>query len=120
MDHRLGNRVAVDLPIRWAQGGLPRAGRITDFSLSGAFIECGWDARTSPLIILDFPLAQAGPGTPTARVAAHVVRIAARGVGVEWCEFAVSAVAHWIRYQTEQPPLILATTEPVSRPIRAA
>lgn len=121
MDHRLGNRVPVDVPIRWAQGGgLPLRGRITDFSLSGAFIECEWDARTSPFIMLDLPLAEAGQGTQSARVAAHVVRVATGGCGVEWCEFAVSAVAEWLRCLTQEPPLAIPAMENMNRPVRAA
>jgi hypothetical protein len=121
MDHRLGNRVVVDIPIRWAQGGgLPLNGRLTDFSLSCAFIHCEWDARTSTLITVELPLAEAVRGSHCARVTAHVVRVAPEGIGVEWCEFAVSPVADWIRFLSEEPPPAVSATNDAIRPIRAA
>lgn len=121
MDHRLGNRLPVELPIRWAEAGaLPRRGRITDFSLSGAFIECDWDARTSALLMLDVSWVDAGRGMQTARVVAHVVRVTSEGIGVEWGEFAVTEIADWMRYLTGSQPRNTSDLESASRPIRAA
>lgn len=121
MDHRLGNRVPVELPIRWAEGGaLPRRGRLTNFSLSGAFIECQWEARTASFIMLDLPLAEVGHGLQTTRIAAHVVRVTSRGIGVEWGEFAVTEIAEWLRHLTEDKLRGFPAIESASRPIRAA
>ena len=89
MEHRWGARRAVDEPVRLTAGGtLVVLGRMQDVSHSGAFIlTC---ARIRPLMLVEIELGRASPGGGRGggRIPAFVVRNAADGVGVEWCEYA--------------------------------
>jgi PilZ domain len=98
MEHRWGQRVAVDLAIRIA--GRPynvRAARLADLSSSGAFIKVCADLR--PLSRVQIAIALPHKLTrPTPMVAAYVVRRCKDGIGVEWCEYAPKPVLELLRY----------------------
>ena len=88
MDHRLGMRRLLILPVRLErQGKIIALGRTLDVSLSGAYV------KTSPAFTLltrvDFVCREHRPAAIDAlRIAAFVTRVTAHGLAVEWFEFA--------------------------------
>ena len=97
MEHRWGERVGVDIPVRLtAQPFFVRDARLTNLSLSGAFIDAGFDLRVLSRIqvVIELPLLFKY-ATPI--IAAYVTRKFKDGIGVEWCEFAPQAVIQLIR-----------------------
>jgi hypothetical protein len=123
MEHRWGERVAVNIPIRLtARPFLVRSGRLIDLSVSGALIVVACDLRVLSRIqvVIDDPqrLRQ-----PTPVVSAYVARKSGDGFGIEWCEFAPRAVVQLIRasprrygldHTVETPPIISPAELPVS------
>ncbi len=82
MEHRLGQRFVVDIPIRLTLPLLGEVqGRLTN--LSQVFIEIPADGSEDAVSI-----------------AAHVIRKTDHGVGVEWYDFAPAAVAALLRDPT--------------------
>ena len=97
MEHRWGERVGVDIPVRLtAQPFFVRDARLTNLSLSGAFINADFDLRVLSRIqvVIELPLLFKH-ATPI--IAAYVTRKFRDGIGVEWCEFAPQAVIQLIR-----------------------
>jgi hypothetical protein len=98
MEHRWGQRLAVDLAIRLAARPYNvRAARLVDLSASGAYIKVSADLRL--LMRVQITLALPHRLThPTPMVAAYVARKGQDGIGVEWCEYAPQAVLELLRY----------------------
>ena len=98
MEHRWGQRFAVDLAIRVAARPYSvRSARLVDLSASGAYIKVSADLR----LLSRVQIALALPHRlthPTPMVAAYVARKGEDGVGVEWCEYAPTAVLELLRY----------------------
>jgi hypothetical protein len=103
MEHRWGERVQVDFPVRvTALRFSVRGGRLADLSVSGALINADLDARLlsrvqvaiiSPLwSIHESPL-----------VEAYVARKHKNDFGIEWCEFAPPAVSELLRIIVTRP-----------------
>ncbi len=97
MEHRWGERFAVDVAVRL--GTRPysvRTGRLLDVSVSGGNIAIGTDlrvlSRVQIALVLPGRFAQATP-----LISAYVARRHRDGVGVEWCEFAPEAVLELLR-----------------------
>ena len=89
MEHRWGERLKVELPVRiWTAYGVVGSGRVLDLSVSGAFIATELPvALLSPLnVIFQRPRSQLS--SPSATYVAHVARKTARGIGIEWFDFA--------------------------------
>jgi hypothetical protein len=92
MDHRWGERIQVNLPVRlMAHPFAKRDGRLTDLSVSGAYI------HTSVYLRPHSRLTVALLATPWARheaavICAYVTRHYREGLGIEWCEFAPAPV----------------------------
>jgi hypothetical protein len=105
MEHRWGERFAVDLAVRVA--GRPyhvRMGRLADLSVSGAYVNMSAAdlrllSRVQIAIALPPRLAH-----PTSMVAAYVARLSSDGVGVEWCEHAPKPVLELLRYIATHRP----------------
>jgi hypothetical protein len=98
MEHRWGERFSLDVSVRLtARPFAVRNGRLTNVSVSGAFIRTGLDLR--PLTRIQIVLEAARGRHPTPLIAAYVTRILPEGVGVEWCEFAPKAILDLIRAQ---------------------
>jgi hypothetical protein len=87
MEHRWGQRVRVDIPVRLE---IPPAsvvaGRILDLSVSGAWISGELEQHLSAEIAVLFE-PQSGGGT-LHRIPAFVARARLEGIGVEWRELA--------------------------------
>lgn len=98
MEHRWGERFAVDLAVRLS--GRPysvRTGRLVDLSVSGAYIDIFADLRLLSRVQVAIALPQR-LAHPTPMVAAYVARRSAEGIGVEWCEHAPKPVLELLRY----------------------
>jgi hypothetical protein len=92
MEHRWGNRISVDVPVRLRhRGGDAGEGRVVDISQSGAFI------RTK---VVFGDLARVDVQFDGRVVPSYVTRVASNGVGVEWCEslpgISASALARYL------------------------
>jgi len=89
MEHRWGQRVRVDIPVRLeVSPATIVAGRILDLSVSGAWISGELEQHLSAEIAVVFePLA--GSSAPHLhRIPAFVTRARLEGIGVEWRELA--------------------------------
>jgi hypothetical protein len=92
MEHRWGKRIGVDIPVRIT--GHPftvRTGRLSNLSVSGAFIRAEVDVRRLAriLVAIDLPY-RTKCDAPT--VPAFVARKLKDGIGIEWCEFKPPAI----------------------------
>ena len=83
MEHRWGERSAIDVPARVVRRpGIIGAGRLRNVSLTGAFLE-----TTLPLPPMTFVEIEVACGAGMSRrFGACVVRRASDGVGLEWCD----------------------------------
>jgi hypothetical protein len=103
MEHRWGERVQVDFPVRvTALRFSVRDGRLADLSVSGARVKAELDARilSRLQIALILPL---WPKHEAPVIQAYVARKFKDGFGVEWCEFAPPAVAELLRFVVNRP-----------------
>ena len=100
MEHRWGERVGVDIPVRIS--GHPfsvRTGRLANLSVSGAFIKADLDLRLLSRIQVAIELPQRSKHeAPT--VAAYVARKFKDGIGIEWCEFKPPAISRLLQSST--------------------
>jgi PilZ domain len=107
MEHRWGERVQVDFPVRvTAHRFSVRDGRLTDLSVSGARIKAEIDARalSRVRIAIVLPL---WPKHQSPVVEAYVARQYKYEFGLEWCEFAPDAVRQLLRVVAARPHLRL-------------
>jgi hypothetical protein len=103
MDHRWGQRVQVDFPVRVTAGRFAvREGRLADLSVSGALVQSHLEARKlcRLQIAILLPL---WPKHESPVVEAYVARSCKRGFGIEWCEFSPHAVAELLRAVAARP-----------------
>jgi hypothetical protein len=103
MEHRWGERVQVDFPVRvTAHRFSVRDGRLIDLSVSGARVEALLEARAFSLVrvAIDLPL---WPKHESPVVEAYVVRKNKYGIGLEWCEFAPDAVRELLHTVVARP-----------------
>jgi hypothetical protein len=86
MEHRWGSRKAIDVPVRFiALPALIGTGRITNVSMTGAFLETR--AALRPLVLLYVEMIHLSQDAGRRkRLSASVVRRTETGVGIEWCE----------------------------------
>jgi len=107
MEHRWGNRLAVDIPVRLSLPLLSaKRGRLTNVSLSGGFITTLVDVRILCRLLVTFEDPWRSEHD-TITVAAYVARRGDNGFGVEWCDFAPAVVVELVR-NTNQPQLALS------------
>jgi hypothetical protein len=83
MEHRWGERFPVRAAVRLHCAKWDAAGYLKDASLSGAFVHTR---------LLVAPWTQVEIALLGVRIEAYVVRVTADGLGVEWAEFAPSAI----------------------------
>jgi hypothetical protein len=103
MEHRWGERVRVDFPVRViAHRFSVRDGRLADLSVSGALVKAEFEARVLSRIqvALDSPL---WPKHESPIVEAYVARRHKHEFGIEWCEFAPRAVTELLRAVVTRP-----------------
>jgi len=103
MEHRWGERVQVDFPVRViAHRFSVRDGRLADLSVSGALVKAEFEARLLSRIqvAIDLPL---WPKHESPIVEAYVARRYKHEFGIEWCEFAPRAVSDLLRAVVTRP-----------------
>jgi hypothetical protein len=103
MEHRWGERVQVDFPVRvMAHRFSVREGRLADLSVSGGRVKADFEARVLSRIqiAIDLPL---WPKHDSPLVEAYVTRRYKHEFGVEWCEFAPHAVCELLRAIVTRP-----------------
>ena len=94
--NRWGQRTPVDIPVQIAAHASPAIhGRLKNLSLSGALMEVDHDLRLHALVevSIKFPPVERRAGV----IMARVKRKLQDAVGIEWCEFAPSAVKDLLR-----------------------
>jgi hypothetical protein len=95
LDHRWGQRVDVNIPVRVSAAALAKVdGCVKNLSLSGALMEADCELRLHALIEIRIDLP---PPSRTAVLVAHVSRKLNEGVGIEWCDFAPKIVKDLLR-----------------------
>jgi PilZ domain len=94
----------VAIPSPTAASALPAIhGRLKNLSLSGALMGTDQELRLHAYIEISIELPETARSDM--RVMARVTRRLKDGVGVEWCEFAPSAVKDLLRSPSIQLPL---------------
>lgn len=96
LEHRWGERVRVNIPVRVSTAASAGAGGcLRNLSLSGALMMCDCNLRLHALIevLIELP----PPAGHAAVVEAYVSRIVDDGMGIEWCEFAPPIVKGLLR-----------------------
>jgi hypothetical protein len=103
LEHRWGERVRVNMPVRLSAADLPRVdGCVENLSLSGALLKVDCELRLHALIEVCIELPP--PASRAAVVEAHVSRKLDDGVGIEWCQFAPNIVRVLLRDQSARSP----------------
>jgi hypothetical protein len=104
MEHRWGERYALERMVSLHAGAWRVLARMENVSCSGAFLRCAVPSAGVVRIRIDL---RQGPGA--ARLVAYIVRRTADGIGVEWGEFAPEAVTGMLPVQRDRraasPPL---------------
>lgn len=99
IEHRWGDRLKTNLRVHFAAAPIRHIpARLTDISLSGAFMETAFDVRLNSLVEIVIE----GDACAERPVYAYVTRTASLGVGVEWCVFGPAQVRDLIRASTSR------------------
>jgi PilZ domain len=102
LDHRWGERVKVNMPVRLESNQSGEAnGCMQNLSLSGAFVRSESNLRLNTLI--EVSVALPPPSTRTAVIKALVSRKLSYGVGIEWHEFAPNIIRALLRSALRPP-----------------
>lgn len=98
MDHRWGNRIAVDLPIRVMHPGMSRceSGRLSNISLGGALLESSLDSNIGARLQVSISRCS-GDTYYESVIDAFLVRKTGSVIGIEWAEFAPIDVIDLVR-----------------------
>ena len=103
LEHRWGDRVRVNIPVRVEAGRVTGANaRMQNLSLSGALVTSDSDLRLNTLI--EVSIALPPPSTRTAVIKALVARKFTEGVGIEWYDFAPNIIRDLLRYALRTSP----------------
>jgi hypothetical protein len=93
MEHRWGERFRVNLTVTVRDSkGWTAVARIRDVSISGAFLECRHGFDSASWITVYF-----GHGGRANPVDGYIARLTREGIGIEWAEFAPTAVTDLLR-----------------------
>jgi hypothetical protein len=109
IEHRWGERVRVDIPFQMtAQTISGIEGRLMNLSLSGALIHANCELRLNSLIEIRIQL----PARSECQVVlrAYVARKHDNDVGIEWCDFAATAVKELFRSSKLNCPGVVSRT----------
>jgi hypothetical protein len=128
MEHRWGQRVRIEMPIRLTGRSFEQtAAKLVDVSLSGAFVVVDRDIR----ILCQIQVALNVPhilAPNTMSLNAHVIRKEPQGIGIEWASLAPASYATLLRMASlwreedrarAEPPgtwLQVPSLEPVNAP----
>ena len=93
---RWSRRISVDIPVQVAADGSPTIhGHLENLSLSGALVITDCALRLHAYI--EITIKPEDTRHSAVRVMARVMRNQEDGFGVEWCEFAPSAITDFLR-----------------------
>lgn len=93
IDHRWGRRKVTDAQVRFmALPGTLGVGRITNVSVTGAFMETNVALPFASILHLES--IETAADSARKRLSASVVRCTQHGVGLEWCECASNSVLY--------------------------
>jgi len=93
MEHRWGERVGVNIPVRITGHQFTVCvGRLANLSVSGAFIRAEFNPRLLSRIHVLIALPQRTKREAPV-IAAYVSRKFKDGIGIEWCEFKPPAIS---------------------------
>ncbi len=105
MEHRWGERIRVDLPVKiTGHPFIVRSGRLSNLSVSGAFLKADFDLRMLSRIQLTIDLPRLKHEAPL--IPAYIARKHKDGIGIEWCEFApqpISELLHTLSLRRHSP-----------------
>jgi hypothetical protein len=115
MEHRWGERFAIELPVRVAVRPFAvRPGRLANLSVSGCAIKVAFDLRLLSRVQVAIALPhQCNHAIPV--IAAYVTRKFKDGIGVEWCDFAPRPVIELLRSSAVRGRRTVLDAEPPSR-----
>ncbi len=100
MEHRWGERIVVDIPVQVSVPPLViGTGRITNISISGAWISGRFDLPplARAFVVFDFSVGGVREALP---IACFVARVRPEGMGVEWRELAPQIVSDLMLFAT--------------------
>jgi hypothetical protein len=102
MEHRWGERVGVDLPVRIT--GNPysvRAGRLANLSISGGFIltDVGCRVLSRIQVVIE---ASSHLRCDAFSIPGYIARKLSDGIGIEWCEFAPFEISRILQARTSR------------------
>jgi PilZ domain len=119
MEHRWGHRREISRAVHLGtRSGVAARGRISNVSISGAFVVSALPASLYSYVEVRFTAMLDGKRARMA-VEGQVVRKEGGGFGVEWCEFAPEAVRALVTvppFRLADPPLPHAEWEPAVLP----
>jgi PilZ domain len=109
MEHRWGERIAVDIPVQVSVPPLVvGSGHVRNISISGAWILGRFDLPPLARAFVVFDLALAGQHEQLP-IACYVARVRPEGIGVEWRELAPQIVSDLILFAATPAPSRSAT-----------
>jgi hypothetical protein len=93
LDHRWGRRRVTDAQVRFfAQPGTFGMGRVTNVSVTGAFLETAVNLPLETTVHVES--LETVNNTARRRMVGNVVRRSEKGVGIEWAQAASNAVLY--------------------------
>ena len=114
MEHRWGERLLVNVPVRVsAHAFSQREGHLSDLSVSGALLVADLDARVLARVQIHV-VSHHRRVHETPGIQAFIARRYRHGFGLEWCEFAPSAISELLRAAQRQPFAHMRHPTPVS------
>jgi hypothetical protein len=103
MEHRWGQRVTLELPVRLEVGGrLLGRGLVRNLSVSGALIETSLELPVFTNLVVTFPATRETAGQSSG-LAASVVRTAPGGFAIEWRDMACPLVVALLERRAGRP-----------------
>lgn len=118
MEHRWGHRHEISRAVHLrTRSGLVAHGRISNVSISGAFVVSPLPVGLFSYINVQFTAMVHGKRA-TMTVEGQVVRMEGAGFGIEWCEFAPEAVRALVTvppFRMTEPPQPRPEWEPAAR-----
>jgi hypothetical protein len=118
MEHRWGERIAVDIPVQVSVPPLIMgSGRVRNISISGAWILGRFDLPPLARAFIVFDLAAGPDRSEQLPIACYIARVRPEGIGVEWRELAPQIVSDLMLFAAAPAAPRPATPEPLAAAI---
>ena len=116
MEHRWGQRMPIDLPVRLiATPGAIGTGRIRDASVTGAFVQTNLRLPVFTRVQIE---SVAPNASDVRRLPAYVTRTNVDGIGIEWCDLAPAILDEFSCTGSKQVPAEVQSMIARSRTLR--